>query len=66
MYVIAVTANAMEGDREKCELAGMDDYVSKPLRPADLVAALERALQRSGAVAPGSGHDAATQTTGRK
>jgi CheY-like chemotaxis protein len=37
-----MTANAMEGDREACLAAGMDDYVSKPIRPDELQAALER------------------------
>ena len=41
-WLVAVTANAIRGDREKCLAAGMDDYVSKPLRVADLKHALER------------------------
>ncbi len=43
--IIAITAHAMKGDRERILAAGLDDYVAKPIRAETLYAVLERALQ---------------------
>jgi CheY-like chemotaxis protein len=48
-----MTANAMQGDRELCLEAGMDDYVSKPINADELV----RALTESSAITGGSPGD---------
>ncbi len=42
--IVAMTANAMQGDRERCLAAGMDDYVAKPIRPKELQTVLDNWL----------------------
>src|SRR6266852_2251512 len=49
--IVAMTAHAMNGDRERCLQAGMNGYISKPVQPAHLTATIERYLS-PGAVPP--------------
>ena len=54
--IIAMTAHAMNGDRERCLDAGMDAYISKPVQPSHLVATIEKYLHPEGSTWPeGSG-----------
>jgi DNA-binding response OmpR family regulator len=52
--IIAMTAHAMKGDRERCLEAGMDDYISKPISPQALAEALEKWLDRDPGQPPGA------------
>jgi two-component system, sensor histidine kinase and response regulator len=51
MPIIAMTANAMKGDREKCMVSGMDDYISKPVDPEKLLEKLQK-WAKAGTVFP--------------
>jgi CheY-like chemotaxis protein len=55
--VIAMTANAVEGDRDRCLDAGMDDYISKPVKASDLNALLRKWLRQGEAVISGTPGD---------
>jgi two-component system, sensor histidine kinase and response regulator len=57
--IIGVTAHAMKGDRERCLAAGMDAYVSKPLRPQELFRVIDESVGRADVQAPGESVDGA-------
>jgi len=72
-HIVAVTANAMQGDREMCLAAGMNDYISKPIRTERLIESLSRCQpladlkRRAGAhrSVPGEAAETAGDTTSR-
>jgi CheY-like chemotaxis protein len=63
--IIAMTANAMKGDRERCLAAGMDDYIAKPLRSAELFQVVEQFALPSAAPEPAQPPPAPTSPSPR-
>ncbi len=62
--IVAVTADAMQDDRKRCLDAGMDDYITKPIRPAELAEALERATPRPATAIDREALERLMETTG--
>jgi CheY-like chemotaxis protein len=65
IIIVAMTANAMPGDREKCLSAGMDDYMAKPVRPEDVRRIVERWGSAAGMPEPAAPTVAQTATATR-
>ncbi|MEM0979636.1 MAG: response regulator [Cyanobacteria bacterium P01_H01_bin.58] len=65
-YIIALTANAMKGDRERCLTVGMDNYISKPLRVDDLMAVLKQVHPLQGQTHPQLTHQLVSQPEATK
>jgi two-component system, sensor histidine kinase and response regulator len=59
MPIVAMTARAMKGDRERCLEAGMDDYLSKPIQGKLVMDVIRRALSQSPHMSPAPAHDGA-------
>src|SRR5919202_1100863 len=62
--VVAMTAHAMKGDRERCLAAGMDAYVSKPLRAEDLWKAIREVVPAAAMTPPGEDRPAGEPARG--
>jgi signal transduction histidine kinase/CheY-like chemotaxis protein/HPt (histidine-containing phosphotransfer) domain-containing protein len=64
--IVAMTAYAMQGDREKCLVAEMDDYLSKPARPTEIIAMLEKLVVGGGPQSDQTGLTSPTGPTGQR
>ena len=60
--IVAMTANAMQGDRAKCLEAGMDDYVAKPIAPRALADALSKWIRKDDSESPGESIESSPAT----